>query len=287
MLPTGETHMGVLGGSGLHSAWGMRVWEARVGLVAGHGPDLPLDLRRQLLESGVDLSGVWEYPEPTARAWQIFEFDQHRTELFRTPEADFYRRLPTAENIPPAYWDAAGFHLLQGPAEALALAQALRRRDRAVLLAEPPPGAYTPARLPEFARLLPAVDVFSPNLEEAGALLEEDDPARLAARFLEMGAAVVALRMGAAGSLVAQAKTGESWRIPAYPARVVDVTGAGNSYCGGFLVGYVTTGDPLLAGRMAAVSASFTVEQFGLPPLSPGVEAEARRRLTNRSSAGR
>jgi sugar/nucleoside kinase (ribokinase family) len=45
--------------------------------------------------------------------------------------------------------------------------------------------------------------------------------------------------------------------------KIVDVTGAGNAYCGGFLVGLAETGDLAQAGRYGAVSASFALAQFG------------------------
>jgi len=60
---------------------------------------------------------------------------------------------------------------------------------------------------------------------------------------------------------------------------VVDVTGAGNAYCGGFLVGYVETGDVRMAAMYGAVSASFAVEQFGIPRITAETEQEARHRL--------
>jgi sugar/nucleoside kinase (ribokinase family) len=53
--------------------------------------------------------------------------------------------------------------------------------------------------------------------------------------------------------------------IPAIPVpQVVDVTGAGNCYCGAFLVGWVCSGDLRQAAAYGAVAASFTVEQIGV-----------------------
>jgi sugar/nucleoside kinase (ribokinase family) len=74
------------------------------------------------------------------------------------------------------------------------------------------------------------------------------------------------------------AATGESLRIPALPVHVVDLVGAGNAYCGGFLAGWIYKKDLRLAGIWGAVSASFLVEQVGIPRLSPKILAESRRR---------
>ena len=61
---------------------------------------------------------------------------------------------------------------------------------------------------------------------------------------------------------------------------MVDVTGGGNSSTGGFLVGYCESeGDIAYAARCAAVSASFIIEQWGVPPLMDAAfrkQAEAR-----------
>lgn len=50
---------------------------------------------------------------------------------------------------------------------------------------------------------------------------------------------------------------------------VVDVTGAGNSFCGGYCYGYIhSNGDIVESALYGAVSASFTVEQVGVPVLN-------------------
>lgn len=282
VLPTGETRMGVPGGSGTHSAWGMRIWSDSVGLIASYGSDCPQEIFDAFDQAGIALHRSAANPEPTPRCWQVFEFDQHRTEIFRTSEADFYRFQPLVSDIPAGWQKAAGFHLLHESKDIPTFARRLRAGGGGTLLAEPPPTDFVPGKLDEFAALLPLVDVFSPNLEESTELLGIDDPDAIVSRFLEMGVPVVALRMGEAGSLVA---TGEQrWRIPAVPVRVVDVTGAGNSYCGGFLVGFVQTGNPRMGGLYGAVSASFTIEQFGLPVIGGETGERAAKRLNELQS---
>jgi len=59
---------------------------------------------------------------------------------------------------------------------------------------------------------------------------------------------------------------------------VVDVTGAGNAYCGGLITGLIETGDIQRAASMATVSAAIAIEQVGPPPVNEGVMAFAQRR---------
>jgi len=71
------------------------------------------------------------------------------------------------------------------------------------------------------------------------------------------------LKLGAQGQYVYEPASGRKWHVPACPARLVDVTGAGDSYCGGFLVGLDQTGDPLEAALRGCVTASLVVEGVG------------------------
>lgn len=104
------------------------------------------------------------------------------------------------------------------------------------------------------------------------------EPEQQAEILFAGGVRCLALRMGAAGSLVGRA--GQTYDIPALPVEVIDETGAGNSYCGGFLVGYVQSGgDPLTAGRYGAVSATFALAQLGLARLGPEAYTIAQARL--------
>jgi sugar/nucleoside kinase (ribokinase family) len=70
----------------------------------------------------------------------------------------------------------------------------------------------------------------------------------------------------------------KKFEIPAYPARLADLTGAGFAFDGGFLAGYCRNYDPLDGVFHGSVSASLKVEGSGaFYPLEvmPGL-AEAR-----------
>lgn len=280
VLPDGVTHMGVLGGGGTHAIVGMRIWSQEVGLVAAVGPDFLQASADKLASYRIDLSGVLERPcYQTARAWQIFEWDERRIEIFRTEFDDFLRATPELEELPEPYWQAKGVHLLsdarEGPSE---VTDVLKRRGNPVVLWEPPPLIVTPEGREIAKKVLPKIDIFSPNLREAAALCEKDQVEDILEKLKAWGARVVALRMGIQGSLVW--RQGEPpVRVPIVPADVVDITGAGNAYCGGFLVGYVETNDITTAAMYGAVSASFAIEQFGIPEITAETTQEALRRL--------
>ena len=67
--------------------------------------------------------------------------------------------------------------------------------------------------------------------------------------------------------------------------KIVDVTGAGNACCGGFIVGLARTGSLLEAARYGNISASFALRQYGALYPIKGVRKSAEWRL--RHYAGR
>lgn len=99
-----------------------------------------------------------------------------------------------------------------------------------------------------------------------------------AVRFLDIGVGssgqgCVIIRSGALRAYVATKANGGRW-VDAFwtqhdSGKIIDVTGAGNSFLGGLAAGLLLAGgDFYEAAIYAAVSASFVIEQSGLPALS-------------------
>lgn len=279
VLPDGTTRMNTLGGAGTHAVMGIRIWSNRVGFVSAVGADFPAEHWATLAASGIDLAGVRRESLPTPRAWQLFEEDGKRTEVFRTHFDDLLRLEAEPIHFPPAYVGVRGVYILSDRPDTLhSWVSFLRSKDVAFILWEPSPYWMDPQQRGKFAAVLGEVDIVCPDLESAGSLYGEEDPTALVRAMHRDGARLVALRMGKRGSLVGES-SGQIQAIPIWPAKVVDVTGAGNAYCGGLLVGYTETGDARMAGLYGAVSASFAVEQFGPISWRPNLLQEAHRRL--------
>jgi sugar/nucleoside kinase (ribokinase family) len=83
---------------------------------------------------------------------------------------------------------------------------------------------------------MPYLDFFMPNLEEAQMITGLTDLDELCDFFLNAGAKHVVLKMGARGSLIKN-KEGLSLRVPAFKVDVVDTTGCGDAWTGGFIAG--------------------------------------------------
>ncbi len=277
VLPNGETRMEVLGGGVSHAAAGMAIWDVRPGIFASAGYDLPTRAR-QRLERDFDTQGIRWLDLPQARAWQLFEWDGRRTEIFRVELAEPFLNMPGPDHLPASYRQAKGVYLLQDGNRIPPWRQAF---PDAVIFWEPPQAYMTAQNADEFRATLPLVDIVSPNVLEAAQIYGTDDPAALVQAMLGDGAQMVALRRGAEGSLLGGQGVDGEIVVPAVPVpEVVDQTGAGNTYCGAFLVGWCETHELQRAGCYGAVAASFALEVTGVadpPPNKAEIRAERYR----------
>ena len=106
------------------------------------------------------------------------------------------------------------------------------------------------------------VDVLFLNREETRALAGVDDPEEAARRIAARGQVrIVAVKLGSKGSIVVA--DGELHRVPVYPVKAVDTTGAGDAFAGGFLFGLARGWDPVRAGHLASRVAALAVGQVG------------------------
>lgn len=109
--------------------------------------------------------------------------------------------------------------------------------------------------------MLPHIDYFMPSLEEAAFISGLDAPQEIARFFLERGVGTCIFKDGPRGSWVFGADY--ALRIPAWQVRVVDTTGCGDSYCGGFIAALARGLDVEQACRVASAVASQVASGLG------------------------
>lgn len=117
-------------------------------------------------------------------------------------------------------------------------------------------------------KLLKKVDVYVANDQEARALSQEHNLIKAAKALRKLGPEMVLIKKGEHGVMVHG--KGFIFSLPAYPTdRVIDPTGAGDTFAGGFM-GYLTRAKRFNADTIkkalayGSVAASFNVEAFGL-----------------------
>lgn len=154
-----------------------------------------------------------------------------------------------------------------------------------MFLWEPVPDVCSPEDWKDCLEAMKVVDVISPNINEAagflGRTIDEELPLKEFRSQVEMLAqeyqnSTVVFRCGKHGCFVTTKKV-KKWLLAYHQTsdKVVDPTGGGNAFCGGFCAGWILSGgDVVTAAVYGNIAASFVIEQFGLPSLEydQGVE---------------
>ncbi len=127
---------------------------------------------------------------------------------------------------------------------------AARARGAKVILDVVAPAGRQPS-LEAASRLLPHVDYFVPNGDEAHALTRESDPRRQADLLVEHGARTVMIKLGERGIYVRSGT--ESFELDAPAITVVEPSGAGDGFAAGLAVGLLEGWDLIQTVRFASV----------------------------------
>ena len=90
--------------------------------------------------------------------------------------------------------------------------------------------------------LFSLIDVFLPNEVEAMKISHTESVKAALAYFANRVKGVTVIKTGASGAIAHCSKAQQQWTQPSFPADVVDVTGAGDSFNAGFLSAWKTNG---------------------------------------------
>jgi pfkB family carbohydrate kinase len=200
----------------------------------------------------------------------------------------------TVADLPKRWLSSNLFHLICDPNRAVEIKSGIYARVReqnsdsepdGKFFWEPVPGRCSPDYWEGCKKAMKEVHFISPNINEAagflGRKIDEEEPfegfklnvEKVAQEYLRhfgdrLPLALI-IRCGKHGVLVVT-KSQMVW-LPAYHEtleNVIDPTGGGNAFCGGYCEGLLRSGDDLVkAAVYGNVAASFAIEQFGLPRL--------------------
>lgn len=271
-FPDGTHLPNTLGGAATYAAVAARLWWDEVAIVTGVGTDLEAVTRGKLTAWGLRHDGHLRRSPHTIQSRLVYHPDGSRTETPAYGPDHFASLQVLPEDIPATLRPAAGTYVFRDIDRPYWRSLEAVRGDLGMVLWEIHDEQIA-GRWPEIAALMPLVDLFSCNLSEARSLFGDIPPARMCDAMLATGLEAVVLRMGADGALVAT--SAQRFRVTPPPSAVIDVTGGGNSFCGGFLAGWLLRpGDAEFAARCAAASAAHALGQFG--PANPVGHAQSR-----------
>lgn len=264
-FPDGRSQLNVLGG-GAYTVAGMRIWSDYIGICSGVGTDFEGKLDGWFIDNGVHVAMAKRDMPCTHTRINYFEGDE-REEILMEGVGSHSLMQPRISEIPALYDQCRGMYLFKDCEEVFWIEAVKYLKSLSMISVWEILGASAKWENREtISDYLQYIDMFSLNLTEGKQLTKKDKPIDIMKNILSLGAKTAILRLGPNGALVSEGKS--IYHVPAVPVNVVDVTGAGNSSTGGFLTGYCENGgDILKAGVCASVSASFVLQQFGLPAL--------------------
>jgi sugar/nucleoside kinase (ribokinase family) len=109
--------------------------------------------------------------------------------------------------------------------------------------------------------MLRYTDFFFPSYDEAADVSGEKEPEEIAKVFLEAGAEHVGIKLGPKGIYFRDRRL--EWYMPAFPAKVVDTTGAGDNFMSGFIAGLVRGWDIHHCCLFGSAAAALCVTRVG------------------------
>jgi len=265
VLPNGACERSIVGGGALYSAVGACIWNDRVGLHSVIGRPYRADVCDAIERYGLDTAGVNAIDGNGLLLWLLHESAHDKQQVPKLSSSSAAEMDEGRAALPASYCSARGFHIApQSPDGSFSSADQLNRLPTMpVITLDILSDAFVDVRLYNDLAFLNRITAFLPSREEVERIWRPADlEGWLHRQAVEHGCHVAA-KVGDAGSLVCEAHTGRLYRIPCFPATVLDTTGAGDAYCGGFLSGLI---DHLPIQECAArgtVSASFVIEARG------------------------
>ncbi len=289
---TNRAISGALGGNAIYSAVGARIWSDSVGILGRIGSNFDRVKLERIEKMGVDTSNVNALSQPLSTiTFYAYISPEERVDI---NPAFHYRRInkpmpkvlldyqsstegqgdrrnftPLAirpTDIPQSLRGVQGVHL--APADYLShifIPLRFKSNNIHLITLDPSIRYMTPNFKRDLPTLLKSIDAFLPSELEAREFFSRGikDTWEIAEAFSEMGPRFVVIKRGNRGQALWDRDTKRRWLIPAYPSKIRDVTGAGDAFCGGFLVGLNETQDPVEASLRGSVSSSLVVEGSG------------------------
>jgi sugar/nucleoside kinase (ribokinase family) len=267
----------LLGGSASHAAVAASFFSP-VKLVGGVGEDFPKKYIAQYRKHKIDLAGLQILPGKTFHWSGEYELNMNHRRTLATELGvieTFSPTLPKAlQNVP--------FVLLGNIAPALQISVLDQMKQPKFVVADSM-DLWLNIALADLLKLLKRVDSFVLNDSEAEMLTKEDNLFVALKKIHALGPKYVIIKKGSHGSVLSGPKG--IFICPAYPlTKVVDPTGAGDSFVGG-LMGYLASAKGSIDANIrramvyGSVTASFCCEGFGLNATTKTKRADIEKRV--------
>ncbi|MBT3239585.1 MAG: carbohydrate kinase family protein [Chloroflexi bacterium] len=295
ITPEKKHFIDIMGGNLLYAAGGSALWledKNEIGLVTRVGEDFPRTWITNLQNNNFNIEGINILPEELdLRSFRAYS--DIRTSTTQDPIGHFAKlgitfpksllgykdpnlNLDSSEilinislresDIPKNYQYANTAHLCAVDFMTHSLMPSvLRQLGITSITLDPGAGYMNPDFWDRLPSILPGLTAFLPSEGDIREFFKgkTEDIWEMIEMIGNWGAEIVVVKRGEKGQYIYDTAAKKKYEVPAYPSRMVDLTGAGDVFCGGFLVGYKKTFDPKEAVLHGNVAASFAVEGSG------------------------
>lgn len=262
--PFGEVKE-VLGGSAVYSSVAASGF-AKPGIVSIIGKDFPKKYISFLDAMGIDTKGIEVKKGDTFRWKGYYDYDMNQAHTLDTQLNVLAVFDPT---VPQAYRGAKYLFLANTDPEVQM--KVYRQMKKPELVMMDTMNFWIEHKKDALTKMIKKVDVVVVNDAEARQYFDTPNLVQAGRSFLEMGPKAVIVKKGEHGALMFT--DGACFSAPAYPLeKLVDPTGAGDSFAGGFIGWMARTGDLSPRNMRKAVIfgsaiASYDAEGFSLDRL--------------------
>ncbi|MBC7131094.1 hypothetical protein H5T51_07760 [Candidatus Bathyarchaeota archaeon] len=278
ILPNRKKPCTILGGSVTYTSLAAARLGASVSIISKVGSDFPKAYLWWLDQEGVDLRAVTILDDFETTRFEL----KYNEELSSRSLRLLSRAKPITVDDIPQHLLARVFHIAP-VANEVSYEVVEKLRKRADFLSLDAQGLVRVFRksgeaflaTPEDKRILNFVDIYKSSEDEIKAITETHDLKAAVKAVHSFGVETVIVTLGEEGVLLSV--DGTSYNVPSYkPSRLVDPTGAGDAFMGGFLTEYIHDGDSYWCACVGCAAASMVVEDVG--PINLGSRDEIYRR---------
>jgi len=265
LLPDSDVPFVTLGGSAAYVSFAARRLGAKATVISKVGGDFPTAYFWWLKDEGVDLSWIVKVGDACTTRFEL-KYNRYlssrilrlRNKAPNITVAD----LPTSLKAKTIHIAPIASEITFDVVEKLrSCANVLSLDPRGLVRNFDDKGNVTHGPLKE-ERILELIDIYKSSSAEIEAVTKTSDVKLAIKKIHDFGIKTVIVTLGIKGALVSAEES--LYQVPAYkPEKIVDPTGAGDAFIGGFLAEFVKGKDCLWCACVGSAVASLVVEARG------------------------
>ena len=282
---TGKTSFKSPGGATLYCAGGAALYGRGTCIISAIGTSYNYGrLREAAKQANLDIQRIKKLDNHGLDIWILYDDNNEHYCIPKYYSGTFEEIVPTCDMITEDLLQGDHiFHITPMPIKVQSSIARYLISNNCIVTLDPPLLSPNDEGFQEWIEILPNLHAFFPSEIEFKALGGGCSPHKNPNAIIEFaehyGVNVLALKLAENGSYLYKKATKELYYAPTACRRIIDCTGAGDAFAGGFIHGYTSINDPIEALGYASVAASFAAESHSAIELLYKNKSQAQQRL--------